>query len=53
MFEVIAIVGLGYKGSSYEELRRPILQGENTDCTHRLDELRESWDITECIARHV
>jgi hypothetical protein len=48
MFEVVAIVGPGYRGPSYNELRGPLLQGEKTDCTKRLGELRESWEITGC-----
>ena len=48
VFEAAAIVGIGFKPPSYEELRGPILQDENTDCTHRLEELQRSWDITGC-----
>jgi hypothetical protein len=48
MFEVAAIVGPGYRGPSYNELRGPLLQGEKVDCTKRLGELRESWEITGC-----
>jgi hypothetical protein len=48
MFEAVAIVGLGYKGPSYNDLRGPLLQGEKTDCTKRLVELRESWEIIGC-----
>jgi len=33
MFEVVAIVGPGYKGPSHNELRGPLLQGEKMDCT--------------------
>jgi len=46
MFEVVVIVGLGYKGTCYNDLRGPLLQGENVDCTKRLGELRESWEMT-------
>jgi hypothetical protein len=46
MFEATAIFGLGYRINSYNELRGPLLQGEKTDCTKRLDELSESWEIT-------
>lgn len=48
MFEVDAIVGLGYKGPSYNDLKGKLFQGEKTDCTRRLDKLRESWEITIC-----
>jgi hypothetical protein len=46
MFEVAAIVGPGYRGPSFNDLRGPLLQGEKTDCTKRLGELRDSWEIT-------
>jgi hypothetical protein len=39
---------IGYKGPSYNDLRGPLLQGENTDCPQRLAELRESWEIIKC-----
>jgi hypothetical protein len=48
MFEVVAIVGPRYKGPSYNDLRGPLLQGEKVECTKRLGELRESWEITGC-----
>ena len=48
MFEVTTIVGPGFKPPSNEELRGPILQDEKTDCTHRLEELQRSWDLTRC-----
>jgi hypothetical protein len=48
MFEVVAIVGPRYKGPSFNDLRGPLLQGEKTNCTKRLGELRESWKITRC-----
>jgi hypothetical protein len=48
MFEVVAIVGPKYKDPSYNELRGPLLQGEKVNCTNRLGELRESWEITGC-----
>jgi hypothetical protein len=48
MFEVVAIVSPGYKGPSFNDLREPLLQGEKNDCTKRLGELRESWEITRC-----
>lgn len=47
MFEAAAIVGLGYKPPTYEELRGPILD-EKVDCTSRLEELRRSWEATGC-----
>jgi hypothetical protein len=31
MFEVATIVGPGYRGPSYNELRGPLLQGEKAD----------------------
>jgi hypothetical protein len=49
MFEAVAIVGLGYKPPTYEELRGPILQNEKVDCTWRLHELRDSWEFTGCM----
>jgi hypothetical protein len=48
MFEVVAIVGPIYKEPSFNYLRWPLLQGEKTDCTMRMVELRESWEITRC-----
>jgi hypothetical protein len=48
VFEAAAIVGLGYKGPFYNDLRGPLLQGEKIDCIKGLAELRESWEITEC-----
>jgi hypothetical protein len=48
MFEVAPIVGPGYRGPYYNELRGPLLQGEKANCTKRLDELRESWETTRC-----
>jgi hypothetical protein len=48
MFEVVAIVGPGYKHPTYEELRGPILQNEKANCTQRLQELRDSWQFTGC-----
>jgi hypothetical protein len=48
MFDVVAIVGLGYKAPTYDELRGPILQNEKVDCTSRLEELKASWEITGC-----
>jgi hypothetical protein len=48
MFEATSIVGVGYKGPSYNDLRELLLQGEKVDCTKRLGELRESWEIKGC-----
>jgi hypothetical protein len=48
MFEAASIVGPGYKPPTYHELRGPILQNEKTDCTQRLQELRDSWQFTGC-----
>jgi hypothetical protein len=45
MFDVVAIVGPGYKAPTYDELRGPILQNEKVDCTSRLEELKASWEI--------
>lgn len=33
MLEVVAIIGLGYKGPSYNDLRGYLLQGEKAECT--------------------
>jgi hypothetical protein len=48
MFDVVAIVGLRYKAPTYDELRGPILQNEKVNCTRRLEELKESWEVTRC-----
>ena len=48
MFEVVAIVGPGYKPPTYEELRGSILDDVKVDCTSRLEELRGSWEATGC-----
>jgi hypothetical protein len=48
MFEVVAIVGPGYRGPSYQDLRGRLLQGENVDCTERLAQLKETWKTTIC-----
>jgi hypothetical protein len=39
MFEAAAIVGPGYRGPSYQDLRGRLLQGEKADCTERLAQL--------------
>jgi hypothetical protein len=39
MFEVVAIVGPWYKAPTYDELRGPLLQGEKSQCTNKLDEI--------------
>eukprot|EP00253_Pinus_taeda_P033801 PITA_33801 len=49
MFDVVAVVGLGYKAPTFAELRGPLLQDEKTDCTARLAEFRASWEHTGCI----
>ena len=49
MFEAAGIVGLGYRGPSYHDLRGRLLQGEKADCTQRLAQLKESWGTTRCI----
>jgi len=46
MFDTIAIVGPGYNAPTYDEFRGPILQNEKLNCTHRLEELKESWEVT-------
>ena len=48
MFKVAAIVGPGYRGPSYKDLRGHLLQGEKADCTQRLSRLKESWETTGC-----
>jgi hypothetical protein len=45
MFDVVAIVGPGYKAPTYDELKGLILQNEKVDCTHRLEEHKESWEV--------
>ena len=48
MFEAAAVIGPGYKPPTYEELRGPILQNEKAECSHRLEDLRKSWELTGC-----
>ena len=48
MFEAAAIVGPGYRGPSYHDLRGSLLQGEKADCTQRLTQLKQSWENTGC-----
>jgi hypothetical protein len=48
MFEAAALVGPGYKGPSFNDLREPLLQEEKVDCTKRFGVLRESWEMTGC-----
>jgi hypothetical protein len=48
MFEAPAIVGPGYRGPSYQDLRWSLLQGEKADCIERLSQLRETWNTTGC-----
>ena len=45
VFEVVAIVGQGYKPPTYEDLRGPILDNEKVDCTAKLQDLRDSWEV--------
>lgn len=47
LFEAIAILGLGYKPPTYEDLR-PILESEKVDCNRKLQEFQDSWEITRC-----
>ena len=49
MFEVVALVGLGYRPPTYEDLRGPILDNEKINYTRRLQELQDSWEVTGCI----
>jgi hypothetical protein len=49
MFDATIVVGSGYKAPIYDELRGPILQNEKLICTHRLEELKESWEVIGCI----
>eukprot|EP00253_Pinus_taeda_P004357 PITA_04357 len=48
MFDVVAVVGPGYKAPTFAELRGPLLQNEKTECTTRLAEFRASWEYTGC-----
>jgi hypothetical protein len=48
MFEAAAIVGPGYRGPSYQDLRGCLLQGEKANCTERLAQLGETWKTTRC-----
>eukprot|EP00253_Pinus_taeda_P027464 PITA_27464 len=48
MFDVVAVIGPGYKAPTFAELRGPLLQDENTHCTARLAEFRASWEHTGC-----
>ena len=48
MPEAVAIFGLGYKAPTYEELRGPIPKNKKVDCTCKLYDLQESWEITRC-----
>jgi hypothetical protein len=48
MFEDAAIVGPGYRGPTYQDLRGCLLQGEKVDCTERIAQLRETWKTTRC-----
>eukprot|EP00253_Pinus_taeda_P003827 PITA_03827 len=46
MFDAVVVVGPGYKAPTFAELRGPLHQDENTDCTARLVEFRASWEHT-------
>jgi hypothetical protein len=46
VFDFIAIVGPWYKACTYDELRGHILQNEKLDFTCKLEELKESWEVT-------
>jgi len=48
MFDVVVVVGPGYKAPTFVELRGPLLQNEMVDCTARLEEFRASWEHTGC-----
>ena len=48
MCDAIAIVGPGYKCPTYEEIRGPILQAEKKDINTRLEEFKQSWEISGC-----
>eukprot|EP00253_Pinus_taeda_P001621 PITA_01621 len=48
MFDVVVVVGPGYKAPTFAELRGPLLQDEKTNCTARLAEFRASWEHTGC-----
>jgi hypothetical protein len=48
MFEVVEIIGLGYRGPSYHDFRGRLLQGEKVIYTERLYQLRETWKTTRC-----
>jgi hypothetical protein len=48
MCDAIAVVGLGFKAPSYEELRGPILQAKKKDINARLGEFKESWESSGC-----
>ena len=49
MFDVLVVISPRYKAPTFAELRGPLLQDENTDCTSRLEEFRASWEHTGCI----
>lgn len=48
MGDVIAIVSLGCKKATYEELWGAILQAENQDINSRLVELKQTWEVFGC-----
>eukprot|EP00253_Pinus_taeda_P014640 PITA_14640 len=47
MFDVVVVVGPGYKAPTFAELRGPLLQDEKTECTARLAEFRASWSTLD------
>eukprot|EP00253_Pinus_taeda_P004477 PITA_04477 len=48
MFDVVAVVGPGYKAPTFAELRGPLLQNEKTECIARLAEFKASWEYIGC-----
>ena len=48
MCDAIAVVGLGYKSATFEELRGPILQAKKINIGARLAKFRQSWESTGC-----
>jgi len=48
MFDVVVVVGLGYKAPTFTELKRPLFQDEKIDCTSRLEEFMAPWEQTGC-----
>eukprot|EP00253_Pinus_taeda_P019670 PITA_19670 len=48
MFDVVVVVGPGYKAPTFAKLKGPLLQDEKTNCTSRLEEFRASWEHNGC-----